>query len=79
MVISENCCNFMVLIYNEKGELLSFMITPGDVDDRKPLEYKTFMLLCKLLKTSDLQRVLKVFQKSIIFLPKKYNLFAKKV
>ena len=27
------------LICNEKGELLNFMITPGDVDDRKPLEY----------------------------------------
>jgi hypothetical protein len=25
------------LICNEKGELLNFMITPGDVDDRKPL------------------------------------------
>lgn len=31
------------LICNEKGELLSFMITPGDVDDRKPLEYNSFM------------------------------------
>ena len=30
------------LICNEKGELLNFMITPGDVDDRKPLEYKAF-------------------------------------
>ena len=28
----------MHLICNEKGELLNFMITPGDVDDRKPLE-----------------------------------------
>ena len=28
------------LICNEKGELLNFMFTPGDVDDRKPLEYK---------------------------------------
>ena len=28
---------------NEKGELLNFMITPGDVDDRKPLEYKAFI------------------------------------
>ena len=25
--------------YQEKGELLNFMITSGDVDDRKPLEY----------------------------------------
>lgn len=31
------------LICNEKGELLNFMITPGDVDDRKPLEYKSFI------------------------------------
>ena len=31
------------LICNEKGELLNFMITPGDVDDRKPLEYMAFI------------------------------------
>ncbi|MBQ2208887.1 MAG: IS982 family transposase, partial [Prevotella sp.] len=31
------------LICNERGELLNFMITPGDVDDRKPLEYKAFV------------------------------------
>ena len=31
------------LICNEKGELLNFMITPGDVDDRKPLEYRNFV------------------------------------
>ena len=31
------------LICNEKGELLNFMVTPGDVDDRKPLEYKSFV------------------------------------
>ena len=31
------------LICNEKGELLNFMITPGDVDDRKPLEFKSFI------------------------------------
>ena len=31
------------LICNEKGELLNFMITPGDIDDRKPLEYKVFV------------------------------------
>ena len=31
------------LICNEKGELLNFMITPGDVDDCKPLEYKAFI------------------------------------
>ena len=31
------------LICNEKGELLNFMITPADIDDRKPLEYKAFV------------------------------------
>ena len=31
------------LICNEKGEILNFMITPGDVDDRKPLECKAFV------------------------------------
>ncbi len=31
------------MICNEKGELLNFMIPPGDVDDRKPLEYKAFV------------------------------------
>lgn len=31
------------LICNERGELLKFKITPGDVDDRKPLEYKSFV------------------------------------
>lgn len=31
------------LICNEKGELLNFMFTPGDVDNRKPLEYENFV------------------------------------
>lgn len=31
------------LICNEKGEVLNFIITPGDVDDRKPPEYKAFV------------------------------------
>lgn len=31
------------LICNEKGELLNFMVTPGEVDDSKPLEYKAFV------------------------------------
>ena len=31
------------LICNEKGELLNFMITPGNTDDREPLEYKAFV------------------------------------
>ncbi len=31
------------LICNEKGELLNFVITPANVDDRDPLEYNAFM------------------------------------
>ena len=31
------------LIYNEKGELLNFMITPGDIDDGEPLKYNAFV------------------------------------
>ena len=31
------------LICNEKGELLNFVFTPSDVDDRKPLEYESFI------------------------------------
>lgn len=31
------------LICNEKGEVLNFIITPGNVDDRKQLEYKAFV------------------------------------
>ena len=27
----------------QRGELLNSMITSGDVDDRKPLEYKAFV------------------------------------
>ena len=33
----------LYLICNECGERLNFMITPGDVNDRKPLEYKSFV------------------------------------
>ncbi len=33
----------LFMICNEKGESQNFMITPGDVDDRKPLEYKAFV------------------------------------
>ncbi len=31
------------LICNEKGEILNFMFTPGDVDDRAPLYDKNFI------------------------------------
>ncbi len=31
------------IICNEKGEILNFMITPANIDDRKPLEYKAFV------------------------------------
>ena len=37
------CEVFKARLCNERGELLNFMITPGDVDDRKPLEYKAFV------------------------------------
>lgn len=30
-------------IINDKGEILNFMITPGNVDDRKPLKNKSFV------------------------------------
>ena len=33
------------LIYNEQEELLNFIITSGNVDDRKPLEYNVFVVL----------------------------------
>ena len=31
------------LISNERGELLSFAFTKGNIDDRKPLEDKQFI------------------------------------
>ncbi len=31
------------LIINEKGEILNFMITPGNVDNRFPLKYENFV------------------------------------
>ena len=31
------------LIINEKGEILNFMFTPGDVDDRQPLKMENFV------------------------------------
>ena len=30
------------LICSEKGEILNFMLTPGNVDDREPLRNKSF-------------------------------------
>jgi hypothetical protein len=33
----------LYLICNERGELLNFMVTAGDVDDRKPLENRRFI------------------------------------
>ncbi len=43
------------LICNKRGELLNFMITPGDVDNRKPLENKPFVEFSmeNLLVTKD--------------------------
>ena len=31
------------LIINDKGEILNFMFTPGNVDDREPLKQKKFL------------------------------------
>ena len=31
------------LICNDKGEILNFMITPGDIDDREPLKIKSYV------------------------------------
>ena len=31
------------LIINEKGEILNFMLTPGDIDDRAPLKIESFV------------------------------------
>ena len=35
------------LVINEKGELLNFVITPGNVDDREPLKNKRFIKTIK--------------------------------
>lgn len=35
------------LVINEKGELLNFIITPGNVDDREPLKNKRFVAKLK--------------------------------
>ena len=53
------------LICNEKGELLNFMITPGDVDDRKPLECKAFIefLYGKLVADKDVSSGLIPFKR----------------
>ena len=44
------------LICNEMGELLNFVITPGDIDDRQPLEHKAFWNSCtgNLSETKDI-------------------------
>ena len=31
------------LVINERGELLNFIITPGNIDDREPLKNKRFI------------------------------------
>ena len=41
------------LICNEKGELLNFMITPGDVDDRKPLDTVSLSVSERSFKKRD--------------------------
>jgi hypothetical protein len=60
------------LICNERGELLNFMVTPGDVDDRKPLENRRFIemifdklvadkgYICKKLFVDGIQLITKL-------------------
>ena len=31
------------LVINDKGEILNFVITPGNVDDREPLKNRDFL------------------------------------
>ena len=38
------------LICNEMGELLNFVITPGDIDDRQPLEHYSEFVELTLIK-----------------------------
>ncbi len=45
----------LYLIINDKGEILNFMFTPGNVDDREPLKQKRF-----------LKNIKKPLQKSIL-------------
>ena len=67
------------LICNERGELLNFMVTPGDVDDRKPLENKRFieMIFDKLV--ADKGYISKnLFQKRMKFVELTLNYIANK-
>ena len=60
------------LVINEKGELLNFVITPGNMDDRDPLKNKRFVakLKGKLFGDKD------IFQANLLncFLWMEYNL-----
>ena len=44
------------LIINDKGEVLNFMFTPGNVDDREPLKQGEFLenIKGKLCETKDI-------------------------
>ena len=44
------------LIINDKGEILNFMFTPGNVDDREPLKQGKFLenIKGKLCETKDI-------------------------
>ena len=44
------------LIINDKGEILNFMFTPGNVDDREPLKQGEFLenIKGKLCETKDI-------------------------
>ena len=35
------------IVINDKGELLNFVITPGNTDDRDPLKNKSFIKALK--------------------------------
>ena len=55
------------LICNEKGDLLNFTFTPGNVDDRKPLENKRFVEVLSGKLFADRGYVSKSLYESIQF------------
>ena len=60
------------LICNEKGELLNFMITPCDVYDWKPLEYKAFVEFIYGKFVGDKGTLASTFSKDFLWMA--YNL-----
>ena len=41
------------IVINDKGELLNFVITPGNTDDREPLRNKSFIRALKGKRYAD--------------------------